>query len=460
MIIRNRTSLITLFWISVVFSPILKIGAYFRIEQLIFFALFVFIFLKKKFIIKLNIIAKLFIVFALLLSIIALLSSLLSSYRIGNVGFYFALNWPTKILLNVIIALTIININKSNFSSLYKISIISIYYCVLVVGLIGILQVAEFRGYIPSIGLNNMLSNIYPYHGMLSEETLKKTQGFFLKMSGIGRATSTFDGHPILLGDYLAVSMILILPLIKKFTNVIIYIVPIMALFLSLSRGSIIAYIIGFVTYFLLTFLFAKNIKNKMYLLYLFFRIIFFLAIGVLIIGQFTPLLQSFFDRIESSKMTALGIGVSEGRTTKVWPNAISALNDIGLYGWLFGLSNYAFSTDSQYLWLLVNIGLLGVIIFLSLHFYLIVLGRRYMLQNIKIECQDTKFGCSFIAAIILLLIVYIVHPALQGDRLLSTIIILSILMDSDINNIIKKSLIRNNISPSSLFTSRNIINS
>jgi len=449
LIIKNRMSfIITLFWISVVFSPIFKIGAHFRIEQFIFFPLFIFIFLKNKFIIKFNITAELFVVFALLISIVALLSSLLSSFSIGNAGFYFVLNWPAKILLNVMIALVIININKSNSALLYKFSIISIYYCVIVVGLIGILQVAEFRGYIPSVGLNNMLSNIYPYHGTLSEVTLIKTQGLFLKTGGIGRATSTFDGQPILLGDYLAVSMILILPFIKKFTNVIIYIVPMMALFLSLSRGSIVAYIIGFVTYFLLTFLFAKNIKNKIHLLYLFFRIIFFLAIVILIIVQFTPLLQSFFSRIESSLMTLLGTGVVEGRTTKIWPNAIGALNDSGLHGWLFGLSNYAFSTDSQYLWLIVNIGLLGVIIFLSLHFYLIRLSRRYMLQNIKIECQDTKFGCSFIAAIILLLIAYIVHPALQGDRLFSTIIILSIFMDSDINNINKK-FIENNISES-----------
>ena len=88
-------------------------------------------------------------------------------------------------------------------------------------GVLAILQVAEFHGYIPTIGINSFLSKFYPYRGNLPPEYLVITKGYLLKMGGMGRATIT-EGQPILAGNILAFLLIMLLPLLDRTSRVFI----------------------------------------------------------------------------------------------------------------------------------------------------------------------------------------------------------------------------------------------
>ncbi|NLE04211.1 MAG: hypothetical protein GX638_05335 [Crenarchaeota archaeon] len=445
--IERRTRLIVSFlWFSVFFSPLLDLRIFLRFDQ-IFSILFFALLIRKGWALRLTPCAKKFIVFILLIIVTATLNALTASFIGGRMNFYFVFNWPLKIALNVIIGLLLIDYTDPERIGSLEVTLRILWVCLFLIGLIGIFQVIEFLGKIPNIGINKYLSMFFPYHGDFSEVFLYKTQGLLLKTGGAGRATSTFDGHPILFGDFLTFVLIFLLPFVRKYRYLLIYLIPVLSLFLTLSRGSIAAWILGLFVYLCLIFAYYHVLENqnsvsRAYLRKRFFKFtfhIFLLVVFLFVIIYSSPLgiADPIRVRLVSSLETLQGSGVPEGRITNIWPNALAEMVAAGPVSWWIGVpGGYEGSTDSQYLWLLVNTGIVGILLFWGLHLYLVRLGWKFALEMSKINRANSLFGLSFIAAVISLLFIYVFHPALQGDRLLTTLIVVSILMENSITKI------------------------
>ncbi|HBT47658.1 MAG TPA: hypothetical protein DEA73_07270 [Peptococcaceae bacterium] len=426
--------LLILLWISVLFSPLIKLGVYLRIDHIFFILAFCFLVIKRQFHLIIPKSVRFFVLFALLLMFSATVSALLSSFVTGTANFYFVINWPAKVLLNIIIGVTIINLYGQRFLVLEK-SLRLLWCGIAVMGLIGVIQAAEFHHFIPNIGLNTFLSKFFPYKGESVDDLLIKTGGYILKMGGAGRATSTMDGHPILLGDFLAFILSMFLPFAHNVQNIGIYLISVLCLLLTLSRGAVVGWISGISVYLILIVCHSLiSGKGK--------EIPRFITLLLLVVGtffvtfQYTPFAEKISWRLTSTIDTLMNTGVPEERLTDRWPSAINALNEAGALGWLLGVpGGYSKSTDSQYFWFLVNVGLMGVILLLYLHVFLFSIGWRFFTTMWPTNQQIALWGLGYAAAIIALLIMYIFHPALQGDRLLTTLIVVSILLDNTISN-------------------------
>src|SRR5690606_10677530 len=150
------------------------------------------------------------------------------------------------------------------------------------------------------------------------------------------------------------------------------------------------------------------------------------IAAGVALLLLQTPLGLSLSARLDSSIATLQGHGPVEGRLAYVWPDALGAVASHGTSAWLFGVpGGYDGPTDSQYLWMLVNVGIVGVMLFLSLHVYVAV--RSALAYRAAGDTVAGKMHRALAAGIIAMSAVYVVHPALQGDRLLSAFIVTAV---------------------------------
>lgn len=418
---KNRDNLLVILLLfSIVFSPIFRIGVFFRIDQIIF--VFLSIILIKKNNIKIPKVINLFVYFAISISLLSFVNLII--FR--NINFYFLLNWPLKIIFlsfNIIVFLQFLNDKSTVYFKFLK----AIYIVIILLSFVSIIQVVEFHNFIPEIGINKILSSFYPYQGSFTSEVLAKTKGYHLKMGGIGRATATFDGHPILYGDFLVFGLLIILPLVNTFKRVQMYFLGVISLFLTLSRGSIISWFAGITLYLsiiIIYFIIRKKININRFIK-IFISILIVTVLSGLTI-YYTNIGKTILWRIESTIDTFKGVGVSDPRTSRVWPNLIKSMDNNFLF-LIFGIKGgYDKPTDSQYFWLIANVGISGLFFFFLIHIKILFLSIRSFLvsltQNMKLDLYDL----SFICAIFSLLVLYIVHPALQGDRLF-TIIILAV---------------------------------
>jgi len=430
--LNKNIILLILFWSSVLFSPLLNIGAYLRVDHIVFLLLAFLLLIKKRFKLKVPHTALVFILFAVSLAFFAIISANVGLLSKGSANFYFALNWPLKIIWNVIIGLCIYNIITIKYKQheIINKTCHILLICIFFYGVLAILQVAEFHGYIPTIGINSFLSKFYPYRGNLPPEYLVITKGYLLKMGGMGRATIT-EGQPILAGNILAFLLIMLLPLLDRTSRVFIYMVGLLGLILTLTRGAIIAWICGIVIFLL--FLFYDAIKrHKMYWIKRYLVIWIIIGMCCLIFINITPFGEVLHHRLDTSFSTMKGSGVIEPRFERVWPEALDAVNSADIVGWLFGVpGGYKGATDSQYLWLLVNVGLTGLILFIILHCYIAWVGWSIYVSMLKVNRSYAFFGLGLTSAICTLLVAYIVNPALQSDRLLTILVVSSIIIDN-----------------------------
>lgn len=391
---------------------------------MIFISVYTLVLVRSGFLIKRNKSVKALYLFAFSISVSSGFAFLLS----GSVNMYVFVNWPLKMIFYALGLqwISYVKMCRNEASTKFLLDVFFVF--LFMSAMIGILQVAEFSGVIPNLRINRFLSSLYPYRGELTGATLSKTQGYLLKMGSVGRATGTFDGHPILFGDFLAVGGVLVLPLIEGWKRLLGYVPVVFALLLTLSRGSILAYCVGLLMYFFMCIARSAAINPR--------KIVaktkkLFLALLILILLlNYTPLGESIYWRLRTTSESILGTGTSEARFDDRWPSAIREVNDYGFMGWVLGIpSGYTGSTDSQYLWFLVNLGLVGVGLLLFFHLALIVEGLRYSRRHANTSLVLMKFGMSFVSSLVTLLVLYVFHPALQGDRLLSTVLLFAIVM-------------------------------
>jgi len=427
---RQKTSLmLVVFWLSVFFSPTIFMGAYLRIDQIVCPVVFLVLLICKRFRITSCPIVQAYVNFALVLSITATISAAVSVFGgTASISTYFMINWPSKIILNVITALLILNLRQRNNSLFLKDLMRVLTFVTFVFSIVSIAQVAEFKGYIPRIGVNTFLARFYPYRGSLSEDVLLKTQGYHLKMGGIGRATVT-EGQPILAGNFCAFAAVLLLPTVRNMTTTISYCIIIVGMLLTLCRGAIIGWLVGVFVYVLLLGVHAiKRGKAQLLIRFSVLGIVIIMCLGGVIFVS--PLGESIRVRAMGTLATMKGTGSPEGRITSVWPAVFDVFGQASWSSWLFGLSgSYDGPSDSQYLWILIHTGLIGVGAFVALHFSIVRSGWRFYRARCTAEDSLATLGLSLIAAVCALLAMYVVNPALQSDRLLTTLIVSSIML-------------------------------
>ncbi|MEX1230945.1 MAG: hypothetical protein WEB58_11945 [Planctomycetaceae bacterium] len=413
--------MLPMLWLSIVLAPLLDVGAFLRLDQYLFPVLFVISLLHMRRRRADSRGAALVLMFAVLSVIVAGYGSLVTSE--WNLQFLF--KWPALFAFNTLACFTVIWWSNERREDLLHRSLWWLQICLFVAGSIGLLQALEHHNKLPTRGVTGVLNTFYPYYGELTDNAHMKADGNNMRTGGAGRITSVFDGHPILAGDFFAVCLILTLPLARGMTGCLLAAVPTLAMFLTLSRGSILAWMIGIFAY--MGFLALRPGASKKTVRV--FAQVVGVTVGLFAVTMFTPLGETILWRIEGTLETFDGTGVDDGRTDKVWPMVIAALDRSTLAQWVFGFAHrYDGPADSQYLFTLINSGLSGVFLLLVFHFQLMRLGLRYSRLS-NINGRYAEEGIAFAAAIVALLTIYTVHPALQNRRLLSAFITIAMLV-------------------------------
>jgi hypothetical protein len=317
-----------------------------------------------------------------------------------------------RVLFNLSPIFFLNNVFKSN--SLYR----KFDLIILFTSLLAIFQFID--GYLLKnlLGVNNFIGVLYPYAGGLDDAELELSGGANIAVSSYNSATSVADGHSILLGDLLAVFSII--PLVRG--KYFLYFLSFLATLITFSRGSWLMFGIGFICY---VFLYRRQISSVFYLKT--FSVILLLIIPVVLIQ---PIYEAFFFRIANTLfafgLIDLDIGSQfDGRTAIVWPMFFSEFNKNGFIAYLFGY-NYIGPTDSGFLLILRDLGLMGFLFYLLFFIW-------------------TTYKSKFDNVVILLNIVLITglffHPITQGNRLLFGY---SILIASRLSqlNLLKKNII------------------
>lgn len=413
--------MLPLLWLSIVLAPLLEVGAFLRLDQYLFPVLFLIslLHMRRR---KANSRG------AGIVLMFAALSVLVSGYGslvIGAWNMQFLLKWPALFAFNTLACFTVIWWSNERREELLHRSLKWLQICLFIAGGIGLMQAVEHHGRLPAHVVTATLNQFYPYYGELTDNAHIKADGNQLRTGGAGRITSVFDGHPILAGDFFAFGLILTLPLARGMTGCFLTGVPTLAMFLTLSRGSILAWIVGVFAY--MGFL-AMRPGASQRTVRVFSQVV-GVSIVLVVVTMFTPLGKSILWRIEGTVETFQGTGVDDGRTDKVWPMVIAALERSSLAQWVFGFAHrYEGPADSQYLFTLVNAGMAGVVLLLIFHFQLVKLGLRYSRVS-NLNMRYAEEGIAFAAAIVTLLAMYTVHPALQNRRLLSAFISIAMLV-------------------------------
>ncbi len=349
-----------------------------------------------------------YIVFALSFSFIALISVLVSGKFLSS----FVINFPFKIILYSVISYELSKYLKKHFS--FNEIIDLLFNLGAIVAIIGIIQYMEFKGILPSKIILKIINVLYPSPGELDPIFVAKSGGYAIKSGAIGRITSTFEGHPILLANYFALMLPITSTYITNKSRFLKWLMMIVALLLTLSRGSILSVAVGlFINLILISF------YNRKYSLKILSN--YFFAVLVLFIVLYFGGLETIIWRFQGTIETIAGSGVDEGRITHVWPEMIEHMNNSGALNWVFGNSNfYGGPTDSMYMLLILRTGVIGVGLFIIFHLYLLF-NAMISLRKKKHQLMDMDlFSISIISMIITLLINYIVHPMWQGDRFIS----------------------------------------
>lgn len=406
-----RSCFIKLLIYLTVFSPLIDVKfAHLRIEQIIVLIIILFKVLSKLH--EGNLKINKFVVMGIIFAIIISLSALISVFNSGVFSSQYILNFPFKAFLYFIISFEIVNLIIKYLS--YDEFIETLFNATFLVALIGIIQFLELRNYIPTKYILNIINTLYPSPGVIDEVFIIKSGGYSIKSGAIGRITSTFEGHPILLGNYFALMIPFLLGYINNLTKLVKWIMMIIALLLTLSRGSIISVVFGLSLYVFLVMFYYKNATAKIIGRYVLLIVV---AGAIIYFGGLSTVVWRFEGTIE----TIIGVGVDEGRITNVWPSVFNHINDVGVSGWIFGSgTNYFGVSDSMYLLILLNFGLIGIITFITIHL-LIIKKCSNILSKLKGKRNRySLFYIGLISSIVTLLINYLVHPIWQGDRFLS----------------------------------------
>ena len=280
--------------------------------------------------------------------------------------------------------------------------------CVLIISVVGILQ--NFDGLVlgNSLGVNKVVAFLYPYKGVLDENSLNKVGGLMLKMGSGFRATSTLDGHPILFGDFIAICSVPLL-FFKRYK---IYLIATLACILTFSRGSWLMLMLGVILY---VFLERKSISIKVYI-YAFT----FLIVTSLILISIDSLRDAFFYRIYGT-LYSFGLveysldftAVDDPRTSMVWPRFFEALEQLGISGYLAGIP-YNLDTDSGYLSMIKDGGVINLFIMLFL-FIPLTMSNIHSKQNNVI--------------LFMVLLVMIFHPLFLSYKTIAILIYISTIL-------------------------------
>lgn len=311
-------------------------------------------------------------------------------------------------LLRMSIAFSILftiktNNNYIDFEKVLKFSM----KVALFAAIIGIIQTLDGLLFSNFTGINQVLSMFYPYAGELTGSALSKSGGLQLKISSGSSATSTFDGHPILFSNFLVLAAI---PFIyfKRYLGLFVILI---ALIFTFTRGSWLALLLS--TFFYL-FFHSKKLSKKDYFVYL--SIVFIVCSLVFIIEPLRNYVEfrilntlASFDLIDGYEL-----GRSyDPRTDKVWPEFFDLLSRNGLSAYLWGVPSLL-PTDSGYLSIIQNDGLIGLFLLFFLFIYI------YFFQIFHKKIVLLMF--------LSLSIMFIVHPVFQGYKFLYFFIFLLLL--------------------------------
>jgi len=307
-------------------------------------------------------------------------------------------------------------LSKNNFKSLILVLLI----CFIIVNIIGILQLVDFKSN-RDLHIISFLSKYYPYFG---EATNLKVD-FPLKMGLTGRITSTFDGQPLFLGDYLS----LVTPIVVTFAlflNKDFYIrtlsflgsiLGIICLIFTYSRGSILSFLIS-----LIVIIFYLFREKKFSLKLPFFFLI--LIIGVIYLLFRFNLYETFVSKILLETLMEFQ-NKNIGRLS-YWPELITKIKSSFIVG--FGFSDNVI-TDSQYLLVLFKSGIIGLVIFVGVNIYIIYT----ILKRLKFYREEPliySFHIGFLASLYGWLVAYIFHPVWQTPRVINLFFIFLGLLD------------------------------
>jgi hypothetical protein len=409
-----------LVWISIILSPLLRVGVAVRADQLICPLLFVCCLIVQQRRHGKNPATRAIVFYALACAV----ASLIGIGMAGHAAEWSAIKWPLVYLTNVMAGCVVLWTCRPSPDGVYRQNLKIFQWLLFIVGLVGLLQVAEHRGLVRSTRVTDALSDFYPYSGELTEASFDKAFGRQLKVGGAGQLTSLVDGHPILAGDLLAFGLLITMPLARG-RGWILHVVPIAALVLTLSRGSIIPWFFGVLVYFVLVALYSNSVERRRKAIVL--RLASLVAVLALVV--ISPLGDSVRWRIQGSLDTLQGVGLAEGRTDHVWPEVFAWLQERTKSELTFGLSDtFDGPTDSQYLFTLVNEGVFGVVAFMAIHIYLLWRGHRHLVACVRAG-RSPELTCAFLAAVCALLIIYTVHPACQNRRLLTVVVVTAMLL-------------------------------
>lgn len=266
--------------------------------------------------------------------------------------------------------------------------------CIAVVSLVGIFQVVDHYGFSGSLGVAKLTSVLYPYPGELAGRGQELSNGLQLKVGSFFNATSTFDGHSILLGDFLSIAI----GFLFYYRKYVALSFAVLCLILTMSRG---AWLMGVISLAVFGFAGVKKNNLKTYLNLL------LIAVIIIICLMSIDVIKDYFLFRVNNTLYAFGIideqvGRSEDpRTAVVWPRLISTLSDLGWPAYMVG-APIDFSADSGYLTILRDSGFAGLVLIASFPFY--VLALRI----------DRKAACRILLVVS---VGMIVHPVFQGIR-------------------------------------------
>ncbi len=380
----KHDSLLKVYILLIAFIPVLKIGSRsFYLFELIIIGSFIILFYKKT---KNDYL----IIYLFIFSLILLTSfiQVTTFYSLFNTSYY-------RYFIYLFASLPLmyfINDRDEIISFTLKI--------ILIVAIIGIVQTVDGIMFGQSLKINQILGSLYPYQGEMASALYERNHELMLKVGGSFRSTSTIDGQPILLGDFLAVLSIFFL--YNKWYKA--YFIIAIAVILTLSRGSWLILFCGFLFYFLL--------EVKLYKIKIIFKFLFSLIFMLLILYLIAPdfLERTIIWRLEGSLATFELIDsverVRDPRTENVWPIFFDNLNSYGVLAYLIGMPTIIY-TDSMWFDILKNGGLIGILIYFLFFSYLIFLTRGI---NRKI-----MINLSLILAI-----GFIVHPVFQSLRMIA----------------------------------------
>lgn len=245
-----------------------------------------------------------------------------------------------------------------------------------------------------TLSVSEIVGKLYPYRGELSERGLNITGGLQLKTNSVFSPTSIVDGHTILAGNFFAVGAIVMLFWKKPF----LFSAAALIAILTFSRGSWLMLGIGLIFWLSTVKWTVRPIVLVKY------------SIGLIISFLFIRY-SIFWDYLSFRIMNTLYVfalvqeasgNPVDPRTTHVWPEFFSKMNEIGIHAWVIG-GNVGVPTDSGILLFFRESGFLGLLTAILVFFY------GYLISG-----KDRLVLCL----ILMISIGSVFNPVVQGHRL------------------------------------------